>query len=100
MLAPSFADIFYNNCFNNGMLPIVLPPETIDELFTQTRANEGYELSIDLVEQKILKPDGSTIAFDIDAFKKHCLLNGLDQIGLTLEHEAKITDYEIANGIA
>jgi 3-isopropylmalate/(R)-2-methylmalate dehydratase small subunit len=100
ILAPSFADIFFNNCFNNGMLPIVLPSETIEELFREVRATEGYKLTIDLPTQKIVKPDGSTISFDIDPFKKECLLNGWDQIGLTLLHEDKIAQYEAARGVA
>lgn len=100
ILAPSFADIFFNNCFNNGMLPIVLPASTVQTLFDEVRASEGYELRIDLPSQTITKPDGGTIAFEIDPFKKHCLLNGLDQIGLTLVHEDKITAYEKTCGIA
>lgn len=94
ILAPSYADIFFNNCFNNGMLPIVLPGDTIEELFSEVRATEGYALTIDLPNQHIVKPDGSTIPFQVDAFKKECLINGWDQIGLTLLHEDKITAYE------
>ncbi len=100
ILAPSFADIFFNNCFNNGMLPIVLPIETIETLFGEVRATEGYELTVDLPEQKIVKPNGESIAFEVDPFKKHCLLNGLDQIGLTMVHEEKIAAYEKKRGIA
>ena len=100
ILATSYADIFYNNCFNNGMLPITLPAETIQELFAETRANEGYELTIDLPGQKIIRPGGGAIEFEIDAFKKECLLNGWDQIGLTLRHEDKIAAYESAHGLA
>lgn len=100
ILAPSFADIFYNNCFNNGMLPIVLPSETITGLIADVRANEGYALTIDLESQTITKPDGSTISFDVDPFRKYRLLNGLDQIGVTLQREADISTYETANGIA
>jgi len=96
ILAPSYADIFFNNCFNNGMLPIVLPAETIERLFHEVRAQEGYEMSVDLTSQMIAKPDGSTIAFDVDPFKKECLLNGWDQIGLTLRHEDKIAAFEKA----
>ena len=99
ILAKSYADIFFNNCFNNGMLPIVLPSETIETLFLEVRAKEGYQLTIDLPNQKIIKPDGGAIEFNIDPFKKHCLLNGLDQIGLTLMHEDKITAYEKKRGI-
>jgi len=99
ILAPSYADIFYNNCFNNGMQPIKLEHDTIDELFQEVRAQEGYMLTVDLPNQTITKPDGSTIAFDIDDFLKQRLLNGWDQIGLTLRHEDKITQYEKAQGI-
>lgn len=99
ILAPSFADIFYNNCFNNGMLPIVVASETIEELFGEVRAQEGYELAVDLAAQTITKPDGQSISFEIDAFKKRRLLEGLDSIGLTLEHEDKIAAYEQAHGI-
>ncbi|MBI1389546.1 MAG: 3-isopropylmalate dehydratase small subunit [bacterium] len=100
ILAISYADIFFNNCFNNGMLPIVLPREVIEQLFVETRATEGYSLTIDLPEQKIIKPDGSTIPFEVNDFKKYRLLNGLDQIGLTLQHEEKISAYETKRGIA
>lgn len=94
ILAPSYADIFFNNCFNNGMLPIVLDAETVDGLFTELRATEGYSLTVDLSAQTISKPDGSSISFEIDAFLKERLLKGLDQIGLTLRHEAKIAEFE------
>ncbi len=100
ILAPSYADIFYNNCFNNGMLPVTLPAQIIQQLFAEVRAAEGYELTIDLPEQKIMKPDGGVIDFEIDGFKKECLLNGWDQIGLTLRHEDKIAAYEKAHGLA
>ena len=100
VLAPSFADIFYNNCFNNGMLPIVLSADVIDGLFTDVRANEGYELAVDLNAQTLLKPDGTSLSFDMDRFRKHCLLEGLDPIGLSLVHEDKIVAYEQAHGIA
>ena len=99
VLAPSFADIFYNNCFNNGMLPIALSAELIDDLFSDMRANDGYELTVDLNAQTILKPDGASLSFDMDAFRKHCLLEGLDPIGLSLVHEDKIVAYEQAHGI-
>lgn len=94
ILAPSFADIFYNNCFNNGLLPIVLLPEEIERLFEEVRATEGYQLTVDLASQTIAKPDGSTIPFDIQPFLKERLLNGWDQIGLTLRHEDQIAAYE------
>ncbi len=97
ILAPSFADIFHNNCFNNGMLPIVLPTATIDQLFHEVRAKEGYRLTIDLPSQSITGPDGAKIPFTVDAFKKESLLNGWDAIGLTLRHEDKIVAYERAH---
>ncbi len=100
LLAPSFADIFHNNCFNNGMLPIRLASDVIDGLFDEVRAQEGYALTVDLKAQTITKPDGSTIAFEVDPFLKERLLNGWDQIGLTLRHEDKIAAYEQARGIA
>ena len=96
ILATSFADIFYNNCFNNGMLPIVLSGDVIEGLFGEVRANAGYALAIDLPEQSIVKPDGSTLGFEIDGFLKERLLNGWDLIGLTLRHEARITAFEEA----
>jgi 3-isopropylmalate/(R)-2-methylmalate dehydratase small subunit len=94
ILAPSFADIFYNNCFNNGMLPITLPSATIDRLFKEVRAQDGYELTISLIDQQIVTPDGSVFSFDIDPFLKERLLKGWDQIGLTLRHEDKISAFE------
>ena len=100
ILAPSFADIFYNNCFNNGILPIVVPEDIVEGLFESVRADEGFQLTVDLEAQRIMRPDGSAIPFDIDPFKKHRLLHGLDQIRLTLEHEAAIAAYEHAHGIA
>ncbi len=100
IIAPSFADIFYNNCFNNGMLPIVVDTDVVDGLFPEVRATEGYSLEIDLPNQKIIKPDGSTIAFELNPFLKERLLNGWDQIGLTLLHDDAITAYEKKRGIA
>ena len=97
ILAPSYADIFYNNCFNNGMLPLVVASDVIDGLFDEVRATEGYTLTIDLPAQKIVKPNGETIAFDLDPFLKERLLNGWDQIGLTLRFEDKISAYEKAH---
>jgi 3-isopropylmalate/(R)-2-methylmalate dehydratase small subunit len=94
LIAPSFADIFFNNCFKNGLLPIVLPAEVVDGLFQEVLASEGYQLTIDLEAQKILKPDGSSIAFEVQAFRKYCLLGGFDDIGLTLRHADKIQAYE------
>ena len=100
ILAPSYADIFFNNCFNNGMLPIVLPGEVIDQLFNEVRAQEGYTLTVDLPTQTITKPNGATIAFEVEAFSKERLLNGWDQIGLTLRHEAHIAAYEKKHAVA
>ncbi len=96
IIAPSFADIFFNNCFKNGVLPIVVSEEVADELFKAVAANVGYRLTVDLAEQKIIRPDGAAIAFEIDAFRKHCLLNGLDDIGLTLQDAGAIREYEKA----
>ncbi len=100
ILAPSFADIFYNNCFNNGMLPIVLAPEIIARLFEEARAREGYSLTIDLEAQQIIRPEGEPIPFEINPFLKARLLNGWDQIGLTMRFEDAIDAYEKARGIA
>ena len=94
IIAPSFADIFFNNCFKNGILPIVLDKDIVDQLFKEVEAQEGYQLTIDLPAQTITKPDGSTIAFEVDGFRKHCLLNGLDDIGLTLEDADAIAAFE------
>lgn len=94
IIAPSFADIFFNNCFKNGMLPIVLSAADVDSLFKETEAAEGYKLNIDLAAQTITTPSGKAYKFDVDAFRKHCLLNGLDEIGLTLQHQEKIKAYE------
>ncbi|MBO1515815.1 3-isopropylmalate dehydratase small subunit [Psychrobacter halodurans] len=94
IIAPSFADIFYNNCFKNGMLPIVLDEEIVDELMKATMANEGYELTADLERQVVITPTGETYPFEVDAFRKHCLLNGLDDIGLTLQQGDAIKAYE------
>mgnify|MGYP000495303423 CR=1 FL=1 len=94
VIAPSFAEIFYNNCFKNGLLPIVLSEELVDQLFTEVQANEGYELTVNLEEQVVVTPSGEKIAFEIDDFRKHCLLNGLDDIGLTLQHADDIRAYE------
>ena len=94
LLAPSFADIFSNNCFKNGLLPIVLDREVINELFRVVEASAGYELEVDLSEQSIKQPDGSLIAFEVDEFQKRCLLDGLDEIGLTLEDAEVINVFE------
>ncbi|RDL45974.1 3-isopropylmalate dehydratase small subunit [Marinomonas piezotolerans] len=94
VIAPSFADIFYNNCFKNGLLPIVLKEEEVDQLFKEVEANEGYELTVDLANQKVKTPSGMEFEFEVDAFRKHCLLNGLDDIGLTLQESDSIKAYE------
>lgn len=94
IIAPSFADIFFNNCFKNGMLPIVLDEETVSLLFDEVDAQPGYELEIDLGNQVIVRPNGAKIAFELDAFRKHCLLEGLDEIGLTLKSADKIHQFE------
>jgi len=96
ILAPSYADIFYNNCFNNGMLPIVLPQEVVLSLIKECRAQDGYQLEIDLPSQTITRPSGEKITFELDPFLKERLLNGWDQIGLTLRFEDKISEFESA----
>ena len=94
IIAPSFADIFFNNCFKNGMLPIVLSADDVDALFKETESAEGYKLNIDLSTQTISAPSGKTYKFEVDAFRKHCLLNGLDDIGLTMQHQDAIKAFE------
>ncbi len=94
IIAESFADIFFNNCFKNGILPIVLPAAEIDALFAQVEATPGYQLTIDLPAQAVIRPDGKGIPFQVDAFRKECLLNGWDDIGLTLRHADKIRAFE------
>lgn len=94
VIAPSFADIFFNNSFKNGLLPIVLDEAVVDELFTQVHAEPGYSVEIDLENQVINCPNGTSIAFDVDPFRKHCLLKGLDDIGLTLEDKDAIKAFE------
>lgn len=94
IIAPSFADIFYNNCFKNGILPIVLDAAQVDQLFKQVEAEEGYQFTVDLAAQTITTPAGEIISFEIDEFRKHRLLNGLDDIGLTLQHVDDIRAYE------
>ncbi len=100
IIAPSFADIFYNNCFKNGMLPIVLSEAQVEDLFQRAAATAAYKLTADLDKQTLSDDAGLAISFEIDPFRKHCLLNGLDDIGLTLAHEDKIATYEAAHGIA
>lgn len=94
LIAPSFADIFFNNCLKNGILPIELDEAIVEQLFASVDANEGYSLAIDLASQKISLPDGSDIDFEVDGFRKHCLLNGLDDIALTLEDADVIRTFE------
>ncbi len=94
LVAPSFADIFYNNCFKNGVLPIVLPADVVDGLFRDVAANPGYRLHIDLSAQTVTTPSGASHGFSVDEFRKYCLLNGLDEIGLTLRHSDEIRAYE------
>ncbi|KRT54777.1 3-isopropylmalate dehydratase, small subunit [endosymbiont of Ridgeia piscesae] len=94
IIAPSFADIFFNNCFKNGILPIVLSDETMDELFAAAKGETAAQISVDLRAQELKMADGKAIPFDVDEFRKHCLLNGLDDIGLTLQHVDEIKAYE------
>ncbi|RYH08213.1 3-isopropylmalate dehydratase small subunit [Tropicimonas sp. IMCC6043] len=94
VIAPSFADIFYNNCFKNGILPIALPQEDVDKLMDDAERGANAIITVDLESQTITGPDGGEISFEIDAFKKHCLLNGLDDIGLTLEKASAIDAFE------
>ena len=94
LIAPSYADIFYNNCFKNGLLPIVLPEIQVDRIFHDVAAFVGYSLTIDLERQQIIKPDGAAIAFEVEPFRKYCLLGGYDDIGLTLRHADKIRAFE------
>jgi 3-isopropylmalate/(R)-2-methylmalate dehydratase small subunit len=100
LVAPSFADIFYNNCFKNGMLPIVLSEAQVDDLFSRAAAHPGYALTADLESCKLTDDFGLSIPIEVESFRRKCLLNGLDDIGLTLEHEPKIAVYEKAHGIA
>ncbi len=94
IIAPSFADIFFNNCYKNGLLPIVLSAQQVDHLFNETFAFNGYQLTIDLEKQQVVAPDGRTYDFEIASFRKYCMINGLDDIGLTLRHADKIKAYE------
>jgi 3-isopropylmalate/(R)-2-methylmalate dehydratase small subunit len=95
IIAPSYADIFYNNSFKNGLLPIVLDRAAVDRLFRETEATPGYKLTVDLAAQTVTTPAGAAFGFEVDAFRKHCLLNGLDDIGLTLQHVDEIRAYEV-----
>jgi 3-isopropylmalate/(R)-2-methylmalate dehydratase small subunit len=94
IIAPSYADIFFNNSFKNGLLPIILEDAEVDELFRQAEAEPGYQLNVDLASQTVTRPDGQVYRFEIDEFRKHCLLNGLDDIGLTLQDGDAIATFE------
>ncbi|MFP3342119.1 3-isopropylmalate dehydratase small subunit [Vreelandella venusta] len=94
VIAPSFADIFYNNAFKNGILLVTLAEEEVDRLFAEVEANEGYQLDVDLEHQRVITPSGEILEFDVDEFRKHCLLNGLDDIGITLQDEDAIRSFE------
>ena len=94
VIAPSYADIFFNNCFKNGILPIILDEAIVEGLFKEVIATDGYQLNVDLEAQTVTTPSGELIKFDVDGFRKHCLLNGLDDIGLTLQHTDEIHAYE------
>ena len=94
LIAPSYADIFFNNCFKNGLLPIVLPESQVNKLFDEVAAFVGYRLTIDLQRQVVVKPDGTELPFEVEAFRKYCLSNGFDDIGLTLRHADKIRAFE------
>ena len=100
VIAPSFADIFFNNCFKNGILPIALPQEDVDKLMDDAERGANAVLTIDLENQVITGPDGGSISFDVDPFRKHCLLNGLDDIGLTMEKASAIDTYEAKQAAA
>ena len=94
VVAPSYADIFFNNSFKNGLLPVILPAAVVDRLFMEVEATPGYQLTVDLVAQKVATPGGQTFDFTVDAFRRHCLLEGLDEIGLTLQHADEIRAFE------
>jgi 3-isopropylmalate/(R)-2-methylmalate dehydratase small subunit len=100
VIAPSFADIFYNNCFKNSMLPLRFDDETVDDLFRHAAAHPGYKLTVDLEKCLVTDEHGLSLPFEVEPFRRHCLLNGLDDIGLTLQNEDKISAYEAAHGIA
>jgi 3-isopropylmalate/(R)-2-methylmalate dehydratase small subunit len=94
LIAPSYADIFFNNCFKNGILPIVLPESQVDRLFDEVHGFVGYRLTVDLPRQVVVKPDGAELPFEVQPFRKYCLVNGFDDIGLTLRHADKIRAFE------
>ena len=99
VLAPSFADILFNNCFKNGMLPVVLPESVIEELLARAKERPGYALTIDLENQVVSDQEGVIAAFDVDPFRKECLIRGLDDIGLTMQHEPEITRFETSRNV-
>ena len=94
VIAPSFADIFYNNCFKNGLLPIVLSDEVVEQLFAEMYAQEGYQLTVDLEQQQVRTPSGEAFYFEVEGYRKDCLLNGLDDIGVTLQDADAIKAFE------
>lgn len=94
IIAPAFADIFFNNCFKIGLLPVILEASVVDRLFREVAQTEGYRLRVDLAKQAVVTPAGEILSFEIDPFRKHCVINGLDEIGLTLQHTGKIKDFE------
>ena len=94
IIAPSYADIFYNNCFKNGLLPVILTEQQVDVLFKEMNAAQGYQLTIDLVAQKVIRPNEESFDFEIDVFRKDCLVQGLDEIGLTMQSADAIKEYE------
>ena len=100
IIAPSYADIFFNNCFKNGLLPVILSEGQVNLLFEELKANEGYHLTIDLVQQRVVRPCGDSFEFSIDQFRKDCLIKGLDEIGLTLQSADAIRDYEKQREVA
>ena len=99
IIAPSFADIFYNNCLKNGMLPVVLKEEQVDKIFERASATPGYELTVDLERQWVSDDDGSRFSFEVDPFRRECLLKGLDDIGLILQQEDKIREHEVRRAV-
>jgi len=99
VIAPSFADIFHGNCFKNGILPIALPVEICEQLMADAALGQNARITVDLAAQEVIRPDGTRIPFQVDAFRKHCLLNGLDDIGLTLEHGAAIDAFEAKRAV-
>jgi 3-isopropylmalate/(R)-2-methylmalate dehydratase small subunit len=100
IVAPSYADIFYNNCFKNGMLPIVLSEAQVEDLFQRAAKHPGYQLTADLESKTLTDDYGLSVPFEVEEFRRHCLLHGLDDIGLTLVHQEKIAEYERAHGVA